>query len=173
MKVTMVMVSSVNGVCSRKADEDVSQVWTSAEDKAMFRSLRESADVVIMGSKSFDVIGKKPYPGVKNIVLTRHPQRYAQPRSSELEITDQSPEIIFEELRKQRLQSILVTGGPTINSLLLEKKLITHIALTVEPILFGSGISISEGLNYPVELMLESSRQCNPQGTLFLLYKVI
>ena len=62
------------------------------------------------------------------------------------------PEQVIKELEEQGYQSAVLAGGATINSMFLEKKLIDEMIITIEPKIFGTGISL---FNQEVDIDLE------------------
>ena len=68
-------------------------------------------------------------------------------------------------------ESAILGGGCYLNSLFLRKKLIDEIILTIEPRLFGSGLSLF-GDNVNVNLELLEAKKINSQSVM-LRYKII
>ena len=97
MKVVLLMALTVDGMIAR--DSYHFPDWTSRQDKAMFKQVTQKAGVVVMGSRTYDAIGK-PLPGRKNIVLTRNKQR----RSShqDLVFTDSEPGVLLTDTAHMR-----------------------------------------------------------------------
>ena len=75
MKLILVMALTVDGKIGK--DDAHFPDWTGSEDKKMFKAVTRRAGVVIMGSKTYDTIGK-PLPGRKNVILTRNPHRLSE-----------------------------------------------------------------------------------------------
>ena len=137
MKLILLMAITLDGKTGKDAAHFVD--WTEQEDKRLFVQITKRAGVVIMGSKTFDTIGG-PLPGRKNIILTRNPQY----RSNEnnLVFTSKSPEEILNQLANEGFSEAVLAGGPTINTLFAQEKLIDEIIVTVSPLIFGYGTSI-------------------------------
>ena len=72
MKVILIMAMTVDGKIGKSHDHFPD--WTGTEDKRLFAKISRQAGVVIMGSKTFDTIGK-PLPQRKNVILTRNRAR--------------------------------------------------------------------------------------------------
>ncbi len=75
MDVILLMAMTLDGKISRDTQQLVD--WTGKADKQYFVRVTRQAGVVIMGSKTFDTIGK-PLPGRMNIVMSRNPHRKSQ-----------------------------------------------------------------------------------------------
>jgi len=137
MKVILVMALAVDGKIARDSHHPVN--WTGQEDKKWFVRLTKNAGVVIMGSKTFDMIGKV-LPDRKNIVMTRNKKRKSI--TEHLVFTDKNPDILLKDLEHEGFTTVAVIGGTIINSLFVKHNLIDEIYLTVIPRLFGKGLSL-------------------------------
>jgi dihydrofolate reductase len=64
----------------------------------------------------------------------------------------------------------LLCGGAGLNSLFLKKKLITELIITIEPIIFGQGLSLFSHKT-EINLKLIENKKIN-DSTLILRYKI-
>lgn len=164
--VLLLMALTADGKIGR--DEKHFPDWTGKEDKKMFKEISERAGVVIMGSKTFDTIGK-PLPNRKNVVLTRNSQRVSQ--WPNLVYTSKSPTAILEELQAEGFSEALLAGGAHVNYLFAREGCIDRIWLTYSPVVFGTGISIFSGL-VSMDLSLESLETLG-EKRIFARYRVL
>jgi len=165
MKVILLMAVTADGMIARGSMELVD--WTGKADKKYFVYITRKAGVMIMGSKTFDTIGKV-LPGRKNIVMTRDKTRISQDEN--LIFTCQTPGEIINDLKTQGFKSIALIGGSTVNTLFMKAKLIDEIHITLVPRLFGKGLSLfKEVLDTRLELMDTSSIE---KGHILLKYRV-
>jgi dihydrofolate reductase len=166
MEVILLMAMTLDGKIAKDSLQLVD--WTGKADKQYFVQVTREAGVVIMGSKTFDTIGK-PLPGRKNIVLTRNPDRKSQEEN--LIFTDQSPGQIIKGLKEEGFERVTLIGGAIINSLFAKDGLITQIHVTLVPALFGRGLSLFRD---PLDLALElvENREIE-KGHLLLVYRVL
>ena len=149
MKVILLMALTVDGKIGRCVDHFPD--WTSTEDKQMFKAVTQKAGAVIMGSRTFDTIGK-PLSGRKNIILTRNKSRIS--RWENLIFTDLAPGDIVDGLENDGFTEVVLAGGATINTLFAAAGLIDEIHVTYAPITFGTGLSLfSERVTQVLELM--------------------
>ena len=149
MKVTLLMAMTLDGKIA-KNDHHFPD-WTGSADKQLFVRITKRAGVIIMGSKTFDAIGK-PLPERKNIVMTRNRSRRSV--GSELIFTDQSPEATLKNLEKMGYSEVVLAGGSVVNSLFARAGLIDEMVITVAPRIFGTGISFFiEEMDLQLELM--------------------
>ena len=93
MKTILLMAMTLDGRVARTMTHFPD--WTEKEDKALFAKISRGAGVVIMGSRTFDTLGK-PLPGRKNIVVTRNRSRKSD--WDNLVFTDRSPKEILSGL---------------------------------------------------------------------------
>ena len=166
MDVIMLMAATVDGKIARDDSELVD--WTGKADKQYFVRVTREAGVMIMGSKTFDTIGRA-LPDRKNIVITRDKTRKSL--ADNLVFTDQAPVDILAGLEAEGHTQVALIGGAAVNSLFAAENLITHIHLTLVPKVFGAGLSLFNcGMDR--ELELQEFREID-NGHLLLIYKVI
>ncbi|MBU0614142.1 dihydrofolate reductase, partial [Patescibacteria group bacterium] len=166
MKVLLLAAISVDGRIGLDADHFAS--WTSREDKQFFVEKTRESGAIIMGRKTFDTIGK-PLPGRLNVIMTRDAFG-TQSRLGELEYSSHSPREILQNLEGRGFESVVIGGGASIYSLFLKEDLVTDLFLTVEPILFGSGVPLVDGIDER-KLNLESVQNLSGQ-TILLHYSI-
>lgn len=168
MDVILLMASTVDGKIAKDSKQPVD--WTGKADKHYFVKQTKKAGVMIMGSETYDTIGK-PLPGRLNIVMTQDKSR--QSDQDNLIFTDLSPIMILEDLELKGYSSVVLIGGAIINSLFARDNLITQVHLTLVPMLFGSGLSIfAPPLDLDIGLRFESVEDLEG-GHLLLIYHVI
>jgi len=168
MEVILLMASTVDGKIARDSSQLVD--WTGKADKKYFVEQTKKAGVMIMGSKTYDTIGK-PLPSRLNIVMTRDKTR--QSDQDNLTFTDLPPTKILEDLELRGYDSAVLIGGATVNALFARENLITQVHLTLVPRLFGSGLPLfAPPLDLDLGLMFESSQDIG-DGHLLLIYRVV
>ena len=171
MKVILVMVSTVDGKITKWRDGD-SFSWTSKEDQKQFLSVVRTSNLIVMGSKTYDLIKPKPKKGVLRIVMTSDPRRYtALSVPGQLEFTDESPQTLVDRLSGGFRQMFLVGGG-AVNTSFFKEGLVDELWLTIEPRIFGKGKMIVSKEELDMKLQLVSFEKLNKQGTLLVKYQV-
>ncbi len=140
MKVTLLMAITLDGKIAQSSDHFPD--WTGKADKKFFMEMTKKAGCLIMGSKTYDTIGR-PLPGRKNIIMTRQPEkRVHEYEASVLEFTKADPATLLAQLMAEGFEEVVLGGGAEINTLFAKAALIDEIVLTVSPLVFGEGIGL-------------------------------
>ena len=166
MEVILLMASTLDGKIARDASQFVD--WTGKADKKYFVEITKKTGAMIMGSTTYDTIGK-PLPGRLSIVMTRDKTRVSHQEN--LIFTDETPEEILNGLERKGYDSVALVGGATINSLFARANLITEVHLTLVPVVFGTGLSLFDR-SLDMTLAFESSKDLG-SGHLLLIYRVV
>ncbi|HEU4914239.1 MAG TPA: dihydrofolate reductase family protein [Candidatus Saccharimonadales bacterium] len=164
MKVFIVAAITADGFIGRTADHLAD--WSSKEDKKLFIKLTKEAGTMVMGSKTFATIGRA-LPGRKTIVYTR------EPRESDIvdvTFTNEPPADLVSRLTSEGHESLAICGGASIYSLFMESGVVDELYLTVEPVVFGTGVPLF-GHTLENGLTLLSAESLNP-NTVLLHYSV-
>ena len=143
-----------------------STVWTSGADKKKFVELTKKAGVIVMGLTTYKTIGK-PLPNRLNIVYAPKDT----PPIQGVTLTDLSPKDLITDLENKGYKEIAICGGSTIYTMFMQSGLVNKIYITVEPKLFGQGLTI---FNKPIDkdLKLISVEKLS-DDVIFLEYQVI
>lgn len=142
--------------------------WTSREDTQAFVRLTKEAGIMVMGSATFATIGRA-LPGRKTVVYTRHPEKLAG--ITDVEATDEAPAALVRRLAEAGYGRLAVCGGATIYRQFLDAGVVDEIYLTIEPVLFGAGVPLLDGMA-DTRLALVGHHLLN-DDTLQVHYKVI
>jgi dihydrofolate reductase len=163
--VTMMMAVTLDGKIAKNSQHFPD--WTSKEDKKLFSKISREHGVVMMGAKTFATF-PAPLPGRLNVVFSLEKN---QPEIDGVKWVAGEPEPILEELEKMGYKSALLGGGAFLNTLFLEKKLIKEIILTIEPKIFGDGISLFNK-DFNINLQLKKMEKIN-DNAIMVKYEVI
>ncbi len=148
MKVIMMMAITVDGKIAK--DENHFPDWTSKEDKKLFAQVSKEHGVVMMGDKTFSTL-PSPLPDRLNVVFTLEKN---PPETKGVKWVTGDPVKILKELEQEGYKSAVLGGGTFLNTSFLEKKLIDEIILSIEPKIFGNGLSLfSKDFNIDLELL--------------------
>lgn len=147
IKVFIVAAMTADGFIARDASAP-STAWTSKVDKKRFSELSKRAGVVIMGSVTYETIGK-PLPGRVNIVYVPDDRKYEG-----AETTSKSPIELISDLEKRGFTEVAICGGSTIYTMFMKSGLVNTLYLTMEPVIFGSGTRLfKESMDFKLELV--------------------
>jgi len=159
MNIFLIAATTIDGMIG-KGEDHVSTQWTSKADFKWFQQKTKEAGLCVMGSTTFRTIGRL-LPNRTTIVMTRHPQKISQDYPNityrDLEAAtentaDLNTEVLYTtQLKPLQLQQLLseagyknlaICGGSSIYTQFLQAGLVETMYLTVEPLLFGSGIPL-------------------------------
>ena len=163
--VTLMMALSADGKIAK--DKNQLANWTSPEDKKLFVAESKKHGVVMMGENTFKTF-PAPLKERLNVVFTENLDQTEVPG---VKYVSGEPSLVLEELEKMGYTKALLGGGSFLNSLFLEKKLISEIVLTVEPKIFGAGLSLFNK-DLDANLKLLEFRNLN-EDTLMIRYQVL
>ena len=179
-----VVVSSIDGFITQHGSGSTS--WASPEDQKHFFGLLRSCDVSVMGGETYrasrsailsEVVagrdrdiahGAAPR---RRIVWTRNPTTYeADGVPGLLEFTNDPLDAVVSGLRRDGHVRCVVLGGGEVYGAMLAADLIDEIVLTVEPVVFGTGVRhTGTGHVINARFSLASVDHLN-QNTLLLTY---
>ena len=174
MKVTMVMISSVDGKTTQGNNPNV-YLWTSPEDQKFFFSLIKKNNLIVMGRETYEASKKviKLEEKKLRIVLTRNQKKYLKKSiNGQLEFSKDSPENLIKRMSGSGYKKMLLVGGGTVNGLFLKQNLVDEFYLTVEPKIFGIGKDIVAGQLLNISMTLIGIKKINTKGTLLLQYRI-
>jgi dihydrofolate reductase len=166
MKIILMAAVTIDGKIAR--DEAHFVDWSSREDKKLFFSTTKRAGVIILGNNTYKTL-PSPLPGRLHVVLTRSLVGKENVPGT-VEYTDAPPEQIVADLEARGYTEAVLTGGAQVNALFLQSDLVDEIWLTVEPLIFGLGIDLFQGLQFNQRAALLSVEQLNDTGSVLLKY---
>ncbi|MCG8615989.1 MAG: dihydrofolate reductase family protein [Desulfobacterales bacterium] len=166
MEVILLMATTLDGMIARDSSQFVD--WSGKADKQYFVKITRDAGAMIMGSKTYDTIGR-PLPGRLNIVMTRDKSRKSD--ADNLIFTDQPPADILKDLEAKGYDKVALIGGAIVNSMFAKENLITDVHLTLVPKIFGQGLSLFTD-TLDMELELTEYRELD-KGHLLMIYRVL
>jgi dihydrofolate reductase len=122
MLISLIVATDVNGCIGKNNTIP----WKQREDLIRFKNITTN-HVVLMGSKTFDSIGK-PLPNRLNIVITSNPDKY-QHYDNVITFFNIEKAISFTQDRNEK--ELFVIGGGQIYKKFIELEIIDKIYLTV------------------------------------------
>ncbi len=144
--------------------------WTSKEDKNFLRKMLDKSDVIIVGNNTYKT-AIKPLSKRNCIVFSRSAGQFNS-RSANLMYINPNKTDIKKLIKNLGYKKIAVLGGAQTYSYFLETNLLNEIYLTIEPLAFGTGISLfSNKKPGDYKFKLVSIKKLNKKGSVLLRYK--
>lgn len=165
MRIMLMMAMTVDGKIARSSNHFPD--WTSHEDKKLFAEISKKAGVVIMGEKTFKTF-PKPLPERLNVVFSMEEN---QKEIEGVKWVKGEPKKVLEELEKEGYEEALLGGGAFLNGLFMERGLVDEIIVTLEPKIFGAGLSLFNR-ELDANLKLQSVEKINVDSVV-LKYQVL
>ncbi|MBP7875885.1 dihydrofolate reductase [Candidatus Woesebacteria bacterium] len=147
MQKILIAALSADGFIARHETE-TSTKWTSKEDAQWFSRKTKEIGVCIMGRTTYETIGR-PLPQRISYVLSKSGQPITEAPETKLSeegsvfVTSSDPAAVLAELERRDVERVAICGGSTIYNQFLKLGLVDRLFLTIEPVLFGRGISLS------------------------------
>lgn len=169
MKVTLYMAMSLNGYI---AEENGSEDFLSHANWEKFCSLAQEYGNFIVGRKTYEAVKNwnegfnfDDLKGIKKVIISQD----SNYKLDDGYILASSPKDALAKL--QGFESVLVTGGSTINSAFMQENLLDELILNIESTLIGKGVPLFAQNDFSKNLKFVSSDESNNIVTLH--YKVI
>lgn len=141
--------------------------WTSPEDKVFMRGLLDEADVIVVGNNTYKT-AMEPLSKRNCIVLTASVTT-TERRADNLLLWNPAGADYSSVL--QNYKTVALLGGAKTYSFFLQNNLLHELYLTIEPLVFGRGISLFAHLEGPpARFALLSVQKLNEDGTVLLHY---
>ncbi|HYC34539.1 MAG TPA: dihydrofolate reductase family protein [Candidatus Paceibacterota bacterium] len=161
--VFIIAAQTVDGFIAK--DSNHPAFWTSKEDKKKFVELTQRAGVCVMGSSTFKTL-PRPLKERLNVVYSRSEKFEGE----NVETTNEDPIALVKRLEDRGYKEIAICGGSSIYSLFLKAGVVDTLYITIEPLLFGKGMTVfTDDMNLQLEL---KNLEKTEAGTLMLEYKV-
>lgn len=123
---------------------------------------------MVMGLNTFKTIGRA-LPGRKTVVYTNNPDELKN--IEDVESTNLEPKELVKKLEADGYTSVAICGGSQTYGMFLEAGIIDELYLTIEPLLFGSGVSLSRSANLSHLELLDTSDL--GEGSVLVHYRVV
>lgn len=141
MEKILYMATSLDGFIS---DENREEDFLSSYNWEKFVELAEDAGAFVVGRKTYETVRdweNHSYLDVnaRRIVLSKQ-DSFAVDKGYE---KFSSPREVLDSISE--IDSLVLTGGAEVNYSFLDKEMIDRVILNIEPVLVGSGVSISSG----------------------------
>ncbi len=142
--------------------------WTSKEDNRHLHEIEDSADVLLLAGKTYEV-ARKELAKKNCLVLTRGVKKPAE-KNKFLTYINPAKTSLKKFIEEKGYKDVCILGGRFAYSYCLEHDLIDEIFLTIEPVVFGAGIGMFNKHVPMKKFRLVSVKKLNKNGTLLLRY---
>lgn len=164
-----IVAATIDGKIAR--DSNHMSDWTSKEDKRFLHDMLDQSDVILVGRNTYNTAAK-PLSKRKCVVLTRSAETVEEISPNLIHCNPDKVDV-NNLIMEKGWQKVAILGGAQTYAYCLEHNLLDDLYLTVEPIVFGSGLSIfgdKGGVDYRFKLI--STKVLNPEGALLLHYSL-
>ncbi len=167
IKYTLIAAVTLDGKIAKNSSHFTD--WTSKEDKKFMQKELNKSDVIIVGNNTFQT-AKKPLSKRNCIVLNHKIKEKKENQTKNLIFINPEKTEIKKIITKNNYKKICILGGMQTYSFFLRKNLIDEMFITIEPLIFGKGLSL---FDYQKEkkFKLISMKKLNKKGSLLLHYK--
>jgi dihydrofolate reductase len=165
MAIVAIAAMTLDGKIARHSSELTD--WTSPEDKELLTGLLDKSDVIVIGNSTYKT-AEAPLSRRNCIVLTRSVSTMER-RNDKLLFCNPGAVKLPDLLRD--FGTVALLGGTQTYTYFLQNDLMDELYLTIEPVIFGSGLSLFEGaIGGNARLRLKSVKELNDKGTVLLHY---
>ena len=137
MQVFIIAALSADGYIAKHENHFIN--WSTKEDKLFFTEKTKEAGVVIIGANTYHTL-PSPLEGRTHYVYTNKPDSI-EPYPN-VNTTQLPPPKLIHTLMEQGHHSVAVIGGSSIYTQFMQSGLVNTLYLTIEPILFGTGLTL-------------------------------
>lgn len=170
MKTFLIAALSADGFIAKNSAHSP-LTWRSDGDRTFFIERTKQAGLAIMGLTTAKA-SKRPLPERRNIIYADNVDQLPHwNKYGEWEVTQDDPSDLLSRLKKDGHKEVAICGGATIYTMFMEQGLIDTVYLSVEPVLFGKGITLFNK-ELDTKLQLENVSKLGEQ-TILLEYNVI
>lgn len=140
--------------------------WRSKEDREFFIARTRKAGVVVMGLNTYKTM-RRPMPERLNVVYANAGEVSPAPG---VEVTQKAPAELLKDLEQRGYNEVAICGGSTIYTMFMSAGVVDKLYLTVEPIIFGSGMKLFNK-EIDAKLILGSMQKIG-ENTILLEYNI-
>lgn len=135
-------------------------------------SLKTDYDIVLMGRRTYEFglqFGvTNPYPWLKQYVFSRTMDQSPDPN---VELISENMADTVKQLKAEQGKGIYLCGGAQLAATLLGENLVDELILKLNPVAFGSGVSLFADITNQTRLALVDTKIYS-NGVVLLRYRV-
>lgn len=169
IKTYIIVAQTADGKIARNSSHEAD--WTSRADKKHFIEMTKKSGVMIMGLNTFKTF-PSPLKDRLHVVYSDKDDAEKDNIPGVVEYTEDTPEILINKLEERGFKEVAICGGSTIYTMFMKSGLVEKIYITIEPRLFGEGMSIfNQSLD--IKMKLNSAKTVNDENVILLEYDVL
>lgn len=165
-KYQLIAAVTIDGKIARREKPGTS--WTSPEDKAFLHKMLDACDCLVVGHTTYQTAMNK-LTQRNCIVFTRSTSGGKQRERCQY----LNPQLVNLEafIRSRGYRTVGILGGVSVFNFFLQRDLIDDLYLTIEPLVFGTGLPLCNAFVTDRVYRLRSVRRLNVLGTLLIHYQ--
>lgn len=173
IKVSIVVAMTADGLIDAEGSSR-SFDWTTQADKQYYVDAIKRARAVVTGSKTFKPMRRFP-KGIKYFVYTSKPAELINPKPEliEVEPTQADPRDLIKQIETEGFDELIISGGSSVYTMFLQAGVVDKVYLSIEPLMFGKGVRLVDGVLSNLKLKLEEVKRLGSEGTVVLEYLVL
>lgn len=169
IKTYIIVAQTADGKIARNSNHEAD--WTSRTDKKHFIEMTKKSGIMVMGLNTFKTF-PSPLKNRLHIVYSDNKDAENDNIPGVVEYTKDSPEVLLKKLEERGFKEVAICGGSTIYTMFIKSGLVEKVYVTIEPRLFGEGMSIfNQSLD--IKMKLNSTKIINEDNVVLLEYDVL
>jgi dihydrofolate reductase len=158
MKTIVYLAASANGLISNNRNVPD---WLSPEYEQGFLAISQRTQAVIMGKTTYNMLAPDYLPLKEGSLVVLTHDTNAKPAQANVVFTHDTPQEIIAQLADKKHNEAVIIGGTQTVSAFMKAGLVNEIILVVEPVLFGSGLSLLKDVEAEYALSLLEVKKLN------------
>jgi dihydrofolate reductase len=169
IKTYIIVAQTADGKIARHSNHEAD--WTSRADKKHFIEMTKKSGVMIMGLNTFKTF-PSPLKDRLHIVYSDKEGAEKENIPGVVEYTKDSPSMLIQKLEERGFKEVAICGGSTIYTMFMKSGLVKNIYMTIEPRLFGEGMSVFNQ-ELDIKMKLNSVKTVSDENVVLLEYEVL
>jgi len=143
--------------------------WCPPPSKTEMDDFMDKIDAILMGRKSFEMMGANPFPGKQVYVFSNSLKEVKGERTA---IVQGDIVSIMKDLKAQPGKDIWLFGGASLTTTFLNEQLIDEMWLGLVPMVLGAGKPLFQNINQRKHFRVKEVQEKKGYVSLTLQYEV-
>ena len=153
-----------------KSSTHLSTDWTSKEDKKFLKQVLDTCDAVILGRNTYETAKALLVKRKRNCIVFTRRHGAGAVKGEKLTFMKPTKRALEAFVKERKFRRLAVLGGSHVYSWCLRNGFMNELYLTIEPVIFGDGLSLFSETHPKKQLHLRTKKILNKKGTLLLHY---